>query len=755
MIFSLTARRCMMKRSKSGRGILLLVMILVLGLGPGSAAAKSLYVNADLNANSPIKAYDIQGSTLVYQQTSNTTGYGGAGLAIDTDSETLFVTFEGSGALKVVDAKTLVVPATYVTAPGASNLAGIVMDQDNQMLYAIDRGTSHLYVYSWDAINKTLQNLVTTAPYYVNLANIGGRGAHGIALDEIHDRLYVGDVSFGIKVYDTATWNHVQTIALTSQEAMGVAVDSARGFVYSGNAYHGYGGNGTLSQYNLLTGVETTIDIRTITQSTNDCVVGLAVDPDTGYVYITTGNQATGGSDRIMVFDSSLTLLFQTGDIGNPTGIVVPGKDISYNPLNLAKEDGLDYDMGECVVAGGLITYTISFDNTNDYSVGNVTLTDPVPGGTGFWSASDGGTESGGIVSWFIGTVPANTSGSVTLVLDVDPNAMPGSDISNNATIDSDQTPPTTQGDKTLVCPNQPPDADAGPDQTVEQSSSAGTPVILDGSGSSDPDGDPLTFTWTGPFGTATGISPTVTLPLGSHIISLTVFDGQATDSDTVMITVVDTTPPDLTVPADVTVEQESAAGTVVPLSATATDICDADVDITDNQMAIYPLGVTVVTFTATDDSGNVSSKTVTVTVVDTTPPVLTVNPSMAELWPPNHKYVDITLGVTVTDVCDADVADKVQLVSVTSDEPEDVMGANNKKNGGDGNTVNDIVIVDQNTLQLRAERLGGSDGRVYTINFMVTDASGNTTTAAATVSVRHNPEIPAVDSGVSYTVTP
>jgi hypothetical protein len=223
----------------------------------------------------------------------------------------------------------------------------------------------------------------------------------------------------------------------------------------------------------------------------------------------------------------------------------------------------------------------------------------------------------------------------------------------------------------------------------------------------------------------------------------------------TTVVTVVDTTPPDLTVPDDVTVEQATLDGTVVPLTATASDICDADVDVTSDELAIYPLGSTTVTFTATDDSGNNAQGTTVVTVVDTTAPKLSVTPSTATLWPPNHKYVTIDIAITVSDICDADIASKVQLVSVTSDEPEDVAGKKNKQDGGDGNTRDDIVIVDNDTVKLRAEHLGGSDGRVYTLNYSVTDDSGNTTTASAIITVEHNPGEPAVDSGVQYTVTP
>jgi pimeloyl-ACP methyl ester carboxylesterase len=94
---------------------------------------------------------------------------------------------------------------------------------------------------------------------------------------------------------------------------------------------------------------------------------------------------------------------------------------------------------------------------------------------------------------------------------------------------------------------NLPPIADAGPDQTLECASHDGALVTLDGSGSSDPNDDPLTFTWVGPFGTVTGELVDVVVPLGTHTITLTVDDGRGkSDSDTVDITIVDTTPPEL-----------------------------------------------------------------------------------------------------------------------------------------------------------------------------------------------------------------
>jgi predicted extracellular nuclease len=102
----------------------------------------------------------------------------------------------------------------------------------------------------------------------------------------------------------------------------------------------------------------------------------------------------------------------------------------------------------------------------------------------------------------------------------------------------------------------------------------------------------------------------------------------------------------------------------------------------------------------------------------------VSVTPDM--LWPPNHKYVNVTATVIVSDNFDDNPI--VALVSVTSNEPDNGLD--------DGDTPNDIVILDDYTFQLRAERSGIGEGRIYTITYQATDACGNTTTATATVTV-------------------
>jgi uncharacterized protein len=112
--------------------------------------------------------------------------------------------------------------------------------------------------------------------------------------------------------------------------------------------------------------------------------------------------------------------------------------------------------------------------------------------------------------------------------------------------------------------------------------------------------------------------------------------------------------------------------------------------------------------------------------VCDEIPPTLEVSVTPDTLWPPDHRYVEVRATVNAADNFDPNPT--VTLVSVTSNEPD---------NGeDDGNTINDIVIVDDFTFNLRAERSGVGTGRIYTITYQVTDACGNATQQAATVSV-------------------
>lgn len=120
---------------------------------------------------------------------------------------------------------------------------------------------------------------------------------------------------------------------------------------------------------------------------------------------------------------------------------------------------------------------------------------------------------------------------------------------------------------------------------------------------------------------------------------------------------------------------------------------------------------------------------------LDTEPPVITGILEPINKWPPNHKYVTFTVAdfvTAVTDDCSIITLDDLVITQVTSDETEDAKG--------DGHTGGDIVIApDGKSVDLRIERQGMGDGRVYIIYIQAVDESGNTATESFQVQVPHH----------------
>jgi hypothetical protein len=147
--------------------------------------------------------------------------------------------------------------------------------------------------------------------------------------------------------------------------------------------------------------------------------------------------------------------------------------------------------------------------------------------------------------------------------------------------------------------------------------------VTLNGSASTDPDGDALTFVWKNATNAVIGNAAVITqsLPLGTFNYSLTVTDSANLSSAAgTSVTVRDTTPPVLSLSkSTVTAVIPTASATTMPVSLTgigsATDICDASPTISNNGPSLFPIGLTNVTFTATDHSGNASQKPLSIQV--------------------------------------------------------------------------------------------------------------------------------------------
>ena len=124
------------------------------------------------------------------------------------------------------------------------------------------------------------------------------------------------------------------------------------------------------------------------------------------------------------------------------------------------------------------------------------------------------------------------------------------------------------------------------------------------------------------------------------------------------IITVEDTTDPVVTCPGPITVECEADVPVADFTGGTATDNCDANLDITstDGPLVGGACGGTITrTWTATDDCGNQTVCDQIITVEDTTDPVVTCPGPITVECEADVPVADFT-GGTATDNCDANL---------------------------------------------------------------------------------------------------
>ena len=189
------------------------------------------------------------------------------------------------------------------------------------------------------------------------------------------------------------------------------------------------------------------------------------------------------------------------------------------------------------------------------------------------------------------------------------------------------------------------------------------------------------------------------TFPVGSTTVTCSATDAEGnTGTASFTVTVTDTTAPVVSPPADVTVEATSPAGAAATfVDATALDIVDGPVAATCDHLSgeTFPIGVTTVTCSATDAHGNSGTASFTVTVTDTTAPVVS---------PP----ADVTVEATGPAGAPATFADA---------------------------TADDIV---DGPLAASCDHASGDTFPVgvTTVTCSATDAHGNTGTASFTVTV-------------------
>ncbi len=149
----------------------------------------------------------------------------------------------------------------------------------------------------------------------------------------------------------------------------------------------------------------------------------------------------------------------------------------------------------------------------------------------------------------------------------------------------------------------------------------------------------------------ATTTNGSVTVVAGENYSCIVTNDDAATP---------DTTPPVVTItPGTQTLEATSPSGAVGNYTVSALDTVDGDISgsatCTIASGATFALGTATVTCSATDAAGNTGSDSATVTVVDTTPPVITLNGSSSVNLTVGASYVDA--GATAVDIVDGSVS--------------------------------------------------------------------------------------------------
>ena len=388
--------------------------------------------------------------------------------------------------------------ATFSVGDGSGYLGGGDVDSYGDYIY-VNRDGTHLDVYTVslndtdgdglfepdqhpDNSNATLQGptenrtLTNVTTYSVPALDTPTTGEIYAASDRVY---FLGDHEGDIYQYVFATNNTSKVVDSSTFTLSQLGYDDVNDVWYASreSARRVYSWNGTSWQFefsyvdlagNHMDGLEVVTDPNTgipyvyVSDMTSDYLgqwrynsTNASWEEENLFKY-----NGTAGNVEGMGFGALGHFWATTGFANSGTLYEIGGGELGgyvpYNPLNLTKDDGVT----TCVNSGDSITYTICYDNTaNPYNVSNVTITDPIPAQTSFVSATGGGTCVGNTVIWNIGTLPAGApTACVQLVVNVKATATPGSNITNSATIVSDETPPTTVNENTDVCPNRPPD---------------------------------------------------------------------------------------------------------------------------------------------------------------------------------------------------------------------------------------------------------------------------------------------------------
>jgi hypothetical protein len=136
--------------------------------------------------------------------------------------------------------------------------------------------------------------------------------------------------------------------------------------------------------------------------------------------------------------------------------------------------------------------------------------------------------------------------------------------------------------------------------------------------------------------------------------------------------------------------------------------------------------GLTSLSYFATDNAGNQETPKALTVQIDKTAPVISGMPTGCTLWPPDQKLVTVAT-VTAADALSGLAPGSFNVTGMSSEPVNDPRSP-------------DIVITANGAggfvVQLRADRLGSGNGRIYTLNATANDLAGNTATVTVSCTV-------------------
>lgn len=623
------------------------------------------------------------------------------GVDVNTITNRIYVAETASEGVSVIDGTTDTVIATIATGAGAESVS-------------VNETTNRIYVANFFVDTVSVIDGATDA--VIATVNVGN-GPGGIAANPVTNLVYVANNQAGtVSVIDGITNLVVATIAVGVQP-LGVAVDADNNLIYVTNRH-----SDTVS---VIDG-STNCVIRTI--AVGDFPNNIRRNATTNTLYV-----PNLFADSVSVIDGATNTVTATIGVGDGPG------GVGINSSN------------------NMIYVTNSFDDSV--------------------SVIDGNTNA------LIGTVPVGDSPARVVV-----NPLTNRIYVTNPLDDT----------VSVLAENQPPScvADLSNAQAQFLEPSPGSFVVTEGETISVPftgddlDLDTLTASLSGlpagalltpnsgpaPLTATVDWTPAAADKTGAPYTATVTFSDPSNATTSCEFDIEDINlRPDCSATTGagsiLSFECETPDGVEIQLDGMATDPDDDDAtlmfhwDVSDLSVILddpntaaptgtFPIGITMATLTVADGRGGVDVCDVSIEVVETMPPEVMCTTDIASLWPPNHKMREIAIRVVATDACqDPDFIFPLA-ITVRSDEPDNATG------NGDGNTTGDVNGQDGfaapadilsnmtwdpvaqeyvGTIELRAERAGGGDGRKYTIDVTALDSQGNAAITSCCVVVPHD----------------